>query len=118
MAAICDCGWNGTSTQVRDGGRCPECSALIRYESALVASTSLTVEEFNRRALIALKGVSFGFGSHAESIVAAAEQQVSLGRVSPRMQQALYNICNRFHRQITDRQVTDMAALRAKGYQS
>lgn len=72
--------------------------------------------EFNRRALIALKGVSFGYGSRAPDIVDSCQRIIDGNRdLSPRQQQALYNIVHRFRGQIHDKLVTEYAATRAKG---
>lgn len=72
------------------------------------------VGEFNRRAAIALRAVSFGQGS-GESVVATFRVQVERGGVSEKMQQAIYNIVHRYRKQITDQTVVTYAGLRAKG---
>lgn len=73
------------------------------------------VEEFNRRADIALRGVTFGYVSSADRVVQEFKRQLAAGAVSEKMQQAIYNIVHRYRRQITDRLVTDYAAPRARG---
>lgn len=72
------------------------------------------VAEFNRRAAIALRGVSVGQG-HGERVVAEFQRQQAAGAVSEKMQQEVYNIVHRFRRQVSDQMVTTYAALRAKG---
>lgn len=74
------------------------------------------LEEFNRRALIALQGVSFGHSGRAEDIVAACRARwLHTQPLSEKQQQALYNIVHRYRGQITDRLVTEYAATHAKG---
>jgi hypothetical protein len=80
--------------------------------------TSITdVAEFNRRAAIALRGVTFGQGN-GERVVAEFQRQQAAGQVSEKMQQAIFNIIHRFRRQISDQMVTTYAALRAEGADS
>lgn len=75
-----------------------------------------TVSEFNRRALIALKGVSYAMETAAPDIVASIRIRVNAGQeLSPKQQQALYNIVHRYRRQITDKMVLDYAETRARG---
>ena len=119
MSAICNaCSWTGTSSQVADGGRCPECSDKIRYDRAPVSTAPAAIRdvgEFNRRAEAALKGVDFGAFSNAARIVAEFGRQIAAGNVSAKMQQAAYNIVHRYRRQISDQLVRDFAVMRAKG---
>lgn len=75
----------------------------------------MNVEEFNRRAGIALRGVTFGYGSQAKDIVATFTRQLEAGTVSEKMQQAIYNIVHRYRRQISDASVLDYASARARG---
>lgn len=78
--------------------------------------TSITeLEEFNRRAVLALKAVDFGSFNQTRSVVTTFERQLATGVVSDKMQQAIFNIAHRYRRQITDRLVLDYAADRAKG---
>lgn len=78
------------------------------------AKTTLSdLDEFNRRAAIALKGVNFG-----ESPSRFAVDMIRIihsGRpLTKDQQQGVYNTVHRYHRQITDRLATEYAALRAK----
>lgn len=73
------------------------------------------LEEFNRRAQIALRAVDFGSFNQSRSVVQTFEQQLGRGVVSDKMQQAIYNIVHRYRRQITDQLVLAYAAERAKG---
>lgn len=73
------------------------------------------LEEFNRRAVIALKGVDFGSFNQTRSVFQTFERQIGIGIVSDKMQQAIYNIVHRYRRQITDQLVLAYAADRAKG---
>lgn len=74
-----------------------------------------SVEEFNRRAQIALKDVNFGHFNSSESVFQGFQIQLARGAVSPKMQQAIFNIVHRVRKQISDKLVTDYAAVRAKG---
>lgn len=118
MAATCECGWTGTSTQVRDGGRCPECTSKVRYDSAplsLPRTAIVSVSQFNQRAAAALKAVDFGHFNSSERVVGGFLYQLERNQVSEKMQQAIYNIVHRYRRQITDQAVKDYAADRARG---
>jgi hypothetical protein len=75
----------------------------------------ITVDEFNRRALIALRGIEFGSFNSAQRVMAEFQRQMAAGAVSDKMQQAVFNILHRFRRQVTDQAVKDFAANRAKG---
>lgn len=115
MSAVCDCGWTGTATQVRDGGRCPECDSPIRYESKSLPDLALkTVSAFNKRALIALRAAALtewdkGFIS---SITSAVEHYVDL---TPQQQNTIYRMVNRHARDLHDIPVVDFAVLHARG---
>lgn len=118
MSANClFCSWTGTSSQVVDGGRCPECGSQVKYEStAPVGTDSISLAEFNRRAMIAANGIRFGYGNRAAEIISAC--RFRLGRdmgLTERQQQALINILHRFRAQITDQGLKDYAASRATG---
>lgn len=70
------------------------------------------VAEFNRRALIALRGVK-----HTSSFIASMIGRLGAGvPLTEREQQALYNTVHGYRRQITDKLLTDYASARAKGY--
>lgn len=73
------------------------------------------VVEFNRRAAIALKAVEFGAFNSSQRVVDEYQRQYAAGSVSEKMQQAIYNIVNRYRRQVTDQMVVAYASLRAKG---
>lgn len=78
-------------------------------------ATTLDLAEFNRRAAIALRGVTFAPHGNTLGVVDSYRRQLEAGAVSEKMQQAIYNIVHRYRRQITDRAVLDYAAARAKG---
>lgn len=118
MSAACDCGWTGTPSQVRDGGRCPECMSKVLYRSApvgIAVDQIRTVQDFNRRAVKALGVVTFGHGN-TQGVVDSFRRQVEMECVSEKMQQAIYNIVNRYRAQITEKALLDYAADRAKGH--
>ena len=75
-----------------------------------------TVAEFNRRAAIALRAVSFKPESQqlkfAKTAIAAVDAGVDLDK---HQQQKLFNLVHRYRRHITDHLVTEFAAMRAKG---
>lgn len=75
------------------------------------------VAEFNRRAEISLREISFPLQSQGPGVVAEFRRQSLAGSVSPKMQQAIYNIVHRFRRQISDKLVVDYASERARGYE-
>jgi hypothetical protein len=82
----------------------------------LIGPAVPNVAEFNRRALIALNGVGFGRGGSTAEVVAGIRFRINMGQdITLAQQQALFNICHRYRRQITDRAVTSYAAGRAKG---
>lgn len=75
------------------------------------------VAEFNRRALIALNGVTFAQHSRTSDIVTTCRLTLDAGRpLSAKQQQALVNIVHRYRRQITDQLVKDYAAEKATGH--
>lgn len=75
------------------------------------------VAEFNRRAAVALRGVSFAPDSWQLNFAKAAIASITAGReLDPRQQQHLYNLVHRYRRHIHDRLVTEFAATRAKGH--
>ena len=118
MAAICHtCNWTGGSTQVVDGGRCPECGARIRYEfTPLPERRRITsAQAFNQRAAVALRSVDFGSFNNSERVVAEFQRQHAAGSVSTKMQQAIINIAHRYRRQIHDSEVTEYALMHARG---
>lgn len=116
MAAICDaCRWSGTSSQVRDGGRCPECGESIRYDSKpLQAAPRLTLHEFLPRAAKALRAINATEGDDfVEDAVARIEQEQY---IAPVQTAVLLKVVLRLERQINDRAVVDFATLHARGY--
>jgi hypothetical protein len=75
------------------------------------------VAEFNRRALIALNGVTFAQHSRTADIVTACRLRLNGGEpLTEKQQQALVNIVHRYRRQITDQLVKDYAAEKASGH--
>jgi hypothetical protein len=84
---------------------------LIRLGTGIPNDT-----EFNRRALIALRGVEFPEGSGAEAIANSCRSRIAAGyQLSPDQQQALFNIAHSWKKHYTDQLVKDYAAPRAKG---
>lgn len=74
--------------------------------------SAMPLEEFNRRAAIALRGVS-----HSGTFIPSIVQQIDAGRtLSPKQQQALYNVIHSYRGQITDYQIRAIAELAAKGH--
>lgn len=91
-------------------------AAASEESKTLIGPAIVNAAEFNRRALIALNGVSFGRGSRAAELVSSVRFRISQQQAITReQQQALYNICHRYRRQITDRSVQSYAAMRARG---
>lgn len=119
MAATCDCGWTGGPMQVRDGGRCPECWSKVSYDKAPVPQLGgiKSVEEFNRRAITALRGVTMLPGTWDKRFAQDMTVKVDHGNgwLSEKQQQALYNVVHRYRRQITDVDVTEYALMHARG---
>lgn len=74
------------------------------------------VAEFNRRASIALRGVTFAPHGNTLGVVAEFQRQYAAGAVSEKMQQAAFNIVHRYRKQISDELVNTYAAARAKGH--
>lgn len=75
-----------------------------------------SIAEFNRRAAIALNGVTFKADSQQLRFVKTAIAAINTGfELDTKQQQALYNLVHRYRRHITDRMVTEFAAMRAKG---
>lgn len=117
MPAICTeetCGWSGPMIQV-EYGRCPQCGCKINYDSKpLVGSAITKIEDFNRRAIAALAGLSLGeweqgfLKAHRLGI----ERYGTLGLSS---QNELFKIVIRHHASI-EKPLTDYAANKAKGY--
>lgn len=113
MSATCpQCGWEGPPTKVANGC-CPTCPDDIRvvYESKPLIDVALkTLESFNRRALIALRGASLldwerGF---IDGIKLAVERYGTLGESQ---QNSLLRIVNRVHAQLHDKAVVDYACI-------
>lgn len=76
-----------------------------------------TAAEFNRRAAIALRGVTFAPDSRQLAFARAVIASVAAGRaLDAKQQQQLYNLAHRYRRHINDHLVTEFAALRAKGH--
>ncbi len=72
----------------------------------------MPIEEFNRRAAIALKGVS-----HNSTFITSIVSQIQSRRtLTPKQQQALYNVVHAYRSQITDYQIRGIASLAAKGH--
>lgn len=75
------------------------------------------VSEFNRRAACALRGVSFKPDSQQLGLAKACIASIDAGReLDAKQQQKLFNLIHRYQRQVTDRLVTEFAALKAKGH--
>lgn len=117
MSAICpSCNWTGTSTQVVDGGRCPECRDKVRYESGTVSNKVLAVgiktsEDFNQRAAKAESGIK-----HLSPFLKSISASIRMGAcLSAKQQQALYNTVHAHRHQITDHDLKEYAAMHAKG---
>lgn len=117
MTAICDtCGWTGGPLQVADR-RCPECNGAIRYESKpLESARQLDTEEFNTRALAALKGTGLFDTVEPDSFMGRVSVLIRQGlRLTPAQQRGFVNTVLRYADQITDRQVNDFAVMQARG---
>ena len=116
MAAICtnpDCGWDGKSSQVVDGGKCPSCWQPVRYGDAPLAHDSIisTTSEFNRRVLPVLRSISCS-GTFVPHLIG----KLSRGYTpTDNEQQALYRVINRHHRQVADKAVLDFSTFHARG---
>lgn len=75
-----------------------------------------TAADFNRRAAIALRGVTFKGDSWQINFAKAAIASIDAVRELDRdQQQKLYNLVHRYRRHITDHLVTEFAAARATG---
>ena len=74
--------------------------------------SAMPLEEFNRRAAVALRGVT-----HSSTFIPSIVQQIERGRaLTPKQQQALYNVIHSYRAQITDYQIRAIAELAAKGH--
>lgn len=73
------------------------------------------IAEFNRRTSFAIRAVDFGRFNQTAKVVAEFQRQYTAGVVSYQMQKAIIDIVHRFRKQITDKAVTDFAAVRSKG---
>jgi hypothetical protein len=74
--------------------------------------STMPLDEFNRRASIALKGVS-----HTSTFIPSIVRQIEAGRaLTPKQQQALYNVIHAYRAQITDYQIKAIAEIAAKGH--
>jgi DNA-directed RNA polymerase subunit RPC12/RpoP len=116
MAAVCSaCTWTGASTQVVDGGRCPECESPVRYQSKpLEAPRKLSLTEFNKSAAKALRAVALDIG---DDFLTNVLERIDLGwSLSPAQQAVLMKIVLRHERHIHDRAVVEFATFHAKGY--
>lgn len=113
MSAHCDrCAWTGSSTQVRDGGRCPECFDKVRYVRVELAEAGIkSVGTFNERAVKALRG-----SQGSDFLTSMIAQYVQCKPFSPKQQQAFINAVHSFRRQITDVDVNAYAETHAKGH--
>jgi hypothetical protein len=73
-----------------------------------------SVDEFNRRAVIALRGVS-----HSSEFLTNICARINLRQsLSPDQQQGFINAVYRLSKKITDKLVQDYASSHAKGYES
>lgn len=74
--------------------------------------TAMPIDEFNRRAAIALTGVS-----HTSAFITSIVSQIQARRMlSTKQQRALYNVIHSYRGQITDYQIREIASLAAKGH--
>lgn len=117
MTAVCDCGWTGTSSEVGDRGHCPNCWNKVKYTGGSISAPTAIIshEDFNRRFLIASKGIHFGasrFSNTVQIILRTVEMKLRVGANDQKM---LFRAAH-FHRnQITDTMVTDYAASHTRG---
>lgn len=73
-------------------------------------------DEFNRRAVAALRGVTFVPQSWSKRFSADMVELIgSGGSLTGKQQQAMYNLVHSYRRQITDAMLTEYAARFAKG---
>ncbi|MDP3859872.1 MAG: hypothetical protein Q8Q73_19095 [Stagnimonas sp.] len=114
MSAICECGWTGPSTRVRDGGRCPECMSRVRYESKpLIETPKLDVEGFNHRAARTLRAVP---GTDANQfLVGVLPLCEKVIRLTALQQNGIYKAILRHEQAIADRALLDFATMHARG---
>lgn len=73
---------------------------------------SMPIDEFNRRAAIALKNVDHK-STFIPSIVGQIDRRIPL---TLKQQQALYNVIHSYRHQITDYQIKAIAEIAAKGH--
>lgn len=116
MTAICDsCSWTGKSTQVRDGGRCPDCGESIRYASqSLQGVPRLNLREFLPRAAKALRAI--GAEDNDEVVESAIDRIESGQSLAPVSIAILLKVVLRRADAITDQAVIDFATMNARGY--
>lgn len=118
MSAVCSCGWTGSSSQVADGGRCPECREKITYTGGkLICNDIASDRVFNRRFFIAAAGLYFGdTPGNTASIIRNCASRFDRGlELSIDQQRVLFKICVRYADQITDTGVVNYAIRHARG---
>lgn len=120
MSANCKCGWTGGIHQVGFGGMCPKCFEKVTYDNkpvtAIVSWAAIPhVSEFNRRAAVALNGIDARNQWEADLHQAVKLAQRHGHGLQKADQRALYAHIHRHRNEITDKAVTDYAAVKVAG---